>query len=91
MTVKLLFLAGSARQESLNKKLAKYAHTLAEKEDDIEATFIDLKDYPMPIYDGDWEDGNGLPENALKLKKYSLMVMAFLLPTLNIIVHFHLF
>lgn len=68
MTIKLLFLAGSARAESLNKKLAKYACSVAEKEG-IEATFIDLKNYPMPIYNGDDEDAHGLPENAIALKK----------------------
>ena len=64
---KLLFLAGSARTESLNKKLAKQASVIAEKAG-AQATFIDLKDYPMPIYDGDLEEAQGLPENAAKLK-----------------------
>lgn len=69
MTIKLLFLAGSSRKESLNKKLAKYAHSLAEKHDGVDATFIDLKDYDMPIYNGDLEDASGLPEKAKELKK----------------------
>lgn len=68
MAIKLLFLAGSARQESVNKKLSKHAFSLAKKED-VEATFIDLKDYPMPVYDGDWEEENGLPEKTIALKK----------------------
>ncbi|MCB1531975.1 MAG: NAD(P)H-dependent oxidoreductase [Alphaproteobacteria bacterium] len=64
---KLLFLAGSARKESVNKKLAKLAAEMAEKAG-ADVTFIDLKDYDMPIYDGDLEDAEGLPENAKKLK-----------------------
>ncbi|MDX1949685.1 MAG: NAD(P)H-dependent oxidoreductase [Rickettsiales bacterium] len=64
---KLIFLAGSARKDSLNKKLAKQAFEIA-KSNGVEAEFIDLKDYPMPIYDGDFEVENGLPENAKKLK-----------------------
>jgi chromate reductase len=68
MSTKLLFLAGSARKDSLNKKLAKVAYNLALAQG-VNATFIDLKDYPLPIYDGDLEDESGLPENALKLKQ----------------------
>ncbi|MBT5186965.1 MAG: NAD(P)H-dependent oxidoreductase [Kordiimonadaceae bacterium] len=64
---KILFFAGSARKNSFNKKLAKAAYNIASKKD-IEATFIDLRDYPMPLYDGDLEDDIGLPENAAKLK-----------------------
>lgn len=68
MGIKLLFLAGSCRKESLNKKLARHAASIAEKED-VTVTFIDLKDYDMPIYNGDLEDENGLPEKAKNLKK----------------------
>ena len=32
-----------------------------------EATFLDLADYPLPLYDGDLEDSKGIPENANKL------------------------
>lgn len=65
---KLLFFAGSAREHSFTKKLAKAAYKLA-LDKDAEATFIDLRDYPMPIYDGDLEEKEGLPGNAEILKK----------------------
>lgn len=68
MSIKLLFLAGSARQESVNKKLARYAAAIA-KDKGAEATFIDLKDFELPLYDGDYEEAHGLPENAIKLKE----------------------
>ena len=64
----LLFLAGSARKDSYNKKLARHAAAIAEKYG-ATAHFIDLKDYPMPIYDGDHEDEHGLPDQAKDLKK----------------------
>jgi NAD(P)H-dependent FMN reductase len=67
MSSKILFLAGSARKDSLNKKLAKVAYELA-VEQGADATFIDLKDYPLPIYDADDEVAGGLSENAIKLK-----------------------
>lgn len=64
---KLLFFAGSARRGSHNRKLAQLAAHIAEA-NGIAATFADLGDYPMPIYDRDAEVGNGVPENARKLK-----------------------
>ena len=67
MTAKLIFLAGSARKDSLNKKLAKAAAQKAE-ELGAQITYIDLADYPMPIYCEDLEAEQGLPENAKKLK-----------------------
>lgn len=65
---KLLFFAGSARKESMNKKLAKLAADMAQ-EAGAHVTHIDLKDFEMPLYDGDVEAQNGIPENAKKLKQ----------------------
>lgn len=67
--VHLLFFAGSARADSLNKKLAKHACALAEKHDGVTVEFIDLTDYPMPIYDGDLEAKVGLPEHVATFKE----------------------
>ena len=61
---KIIVFAGSIRTESLNKKLALYATKLIKTHDNIDAQFIDLADYDMPIYNGDLEDANGLPEKA---------------------------
>lgn len=68
---KILAFAGSSRSDSFNKKLVKVAAEGA-REAGAEVTFIDLRDYPMPIYDGDLEAQEGLPENAKKLKKIFL-------------------
>ena len=66
-STRLLFFAGSARAKSVNKRLAKLGATIAEA-NGISATFADLGDYPMPIYDGDLEVAEGPPENARKFK-----------------------
>ncbi len=66
MGVKLLFFAGSARSASLNKRLAKAAARLAE-EFGAETTFVDLKDFDMPLYCGDVEQVDGVPEAARRL------------------------
>jgi len=70
MAVKILAFAGSTRTDSLNKKLVKVAASMA-KAAGAEVTVIDLRDYPLPLYDGDVE-AQGFPENALKLKKLFL-------------------
>jgi chromate reductase len=64
---RLLFFAGSTREGSYNKKLAALAHRIAEA-NGIESVLIDLKDYPMPIYDGDLEAREGPPERARAFK-----------------------
>jgi chromate reductase len=64
---KVLAFAGSTRTESFNKKLVKIAMRGAE-EAGAQVTFVDLRDLPMPLYDGDLEESDGLPTNAHKFK-----------------------
>lgn len=61
---KIFVFSGSTRKESLNKKLAHVAADLARGEG-LEVTWLDLKDYPLPIYNGDDEASRGVPD-ALK-------------------------
>jgi chromate reductase len=68
--IRILVFAGSARRDSFNKKLAVTAAARV-RELGGEATFIDLADYSMPLYDGDLE-AEGLPENAVKLRALML-------------------
>jgi len=65
--MRLLFFAGSTRDGSFNKKLAALAHHIAEA-NGIEAVLVDLKDYPMPIYNADLEADGGPPERARAFK-----------------------
>jgi chromate reductase len=64
---RLLFVPGSAREASHNKKLARLGATIADV-NGIAATFADLGDYPMPLYDADLQATDGIPENARKLE-----------------------
>ena len=64
---KILAFAGSARRDSWNKKLIRVAADAARKAGS-DVTLIDLADYRLPLYDGDLEQTEGLPENAIKLK-----------------------
>ena len=65
---RLLAFAGSLRSPSLNKKLVAIAARGA-RDAGAEVTSIDLRDLPMPIYDGDDESEHGLPENARTFKR----------------------
>lgn len=65
--IKILAFAGSSRKDSFNKQVVKAAIPLLEKEG-AEVTYLDLKDYTLPVYDGDDEQEKGLPPNARKLK-----------------------
>jgi chromate reductase, NAD(P)H dehydrogenase (quinone) len=65
---KILAFAGSLRRDSYNKKLVKIAMQGAEASG-ADVTYIDLADYPLPVYNQDDEESSGLPENAMKLKK----------------------
>ena len=75
---KILAFAGSARQESFNKKLIKIAVDGARKAG-AEVTLIDLRDYPMPLYDQDLEAKEGLPENAKKIKQLMIDHQGFMI------------
>lgn len=65
---RILVFAGSARRDSLNKKLARAAAKFITIPD-VEVTFLDLDDYPMPVYHGDLEAAEGMPANGLKLRE----------------------
>lgn len=63
---RILVFAGSARQASLNRQLARLGAD-AVRAAGAEATLIDLGDFPMPIYHGDLEAADGVPPKAIEL------------------------
>lgn len=69
--VKVLALAGSSASGSLNKKLVLEAANMA-RDMGASVEYVDLKVYPIPIYDADDEQMSGMPENAKRLR--NLMV-----------------
>lgn len=70
---KALLFAGSTRTESYNKKLINESARILDSLG-VKTTVIDLRDYPIPFYDGDLETASGMPELAKKLK--SQMIQA---------------
>ncbi len=69
MTTRILAFAGSLRRDSFNKKLVSIAAQGAEKAG-AEVTVLDLKDFPLPLFDQDLEAEQGMPDMAKKLKKF---------------------
>jgi len=78
ITSKILAFAGSTRAESFNKRLIKTAVAGA-RSAGAEVTLIDLRDYPLPLFDGDLEAGEGLPPNGRRLKDLFLAHQGLLL------------
>ena len=67
-SARILVFAGSIRSGAFSGKLA----ALAAKElalNDADVTRISLADYPLPIYDSEFEKDKGVPENARKLAR----------------------
>jgi NAD(P)H-dependent FMN reductase len=62
---RILAFAGSTRTASFNKMLVKIAAAGA-VEAGAAVTVIDLRDYPLPLFDQDLEASSGMPENARK-------------------------
>ncbi|MFI9203217.1 NADPH-dependent FMN reductase [Streptomyces sp. NPDC053048] len=65
--MRLLVLGASLRAGSLNTRLATLVTRLIEEAGAV-VDRARLKDFPMPVYDGDDEDTGGIPEGALALR-----------------------
>jgi NAD(P)H-dependent FMN reductase len=66
--LKILAFAGSLREYSYSKRVVKTAAKGAEAAG-AEVTFIDLRDFPLTIYNADEHARNGFDANAARLQK----------------------
>jgi len=64
----ILAFSGSARKDSLNRKLLAVAAE-GVRAAGGEVTIVNFNDFPMPIYDGDLEDASGIPGKALEFRE----------------------
>jgi NAD(P)H-dependent FMN reductase len=64
--IRILAFSGSARRDSLNRKLLAVAVASA-RAAGAEVTLLDPSDYSLPLYHGDEEAATGLPPAAAKL------------------------
>lgn len=77
-TPTILAFAGSARADSLNKRLIRAAAEAA-REAGGEVMLIDLDEYALPVYHGDLETREGMPANARRLRELFLRHHALLI------------
>lgn len=63
---RILAFAGSIRQASFNQRLVRIAAEGA-RQAGAQVTLLDLKDYPLPIFNQDLEQEQGPPDNATQL------------------------
>lgn len=75
---KILAFAGSARKESLNKKLLKIVAAGAEDAGAL-LTMVDLAEFEMPLFNQDLEIEQGMPEKAGELKQLMIEHDGFLI------------
>lgn len=75
---RLLVFAGSVRTGSFNRNLATAAARIARAQG-AEVTLADLADYPMPLYDGDLEQREGMPERAQAFRRLMIEHDGFLI------------
>ncbi len=75
---RILAFAGSARRQSFNKQLVGLAAAQA-RALGADVTLVDLRELPMPLYDGDLEDEQGVPPNVVELGALMLSHDALLL------------
>lgn len=75
---KILAFAGSSRKDSWNRKVLEVAASGA-RDAGAEVTVVNLADYPMPIYDGDWHQENGVPQSTRELRKLMMAANGLLI------------
>jgi NAD(P)H-dependent FMN reductase len=74
----ILAFSGSAREGSFNRKLLAVAAGGAEAAG-AEVTIARLSDFAMPMYDGDLEEAEGIPEAALRFRELMKRADGFLI------------
>jgi chromate reductase, NAD(P)H dehydrogenase (quinone) len=78
--VRVLVISGSERSGSLNKRLAAVATQVLERAG-ARADTLDLRGLALPLYDGDLQQAQGVPDGARRLRDALLVCDALLLVT----------
>jgi NAD(P)H-dependent FMN reductase len=68
---RILAFAGSTREASYNKRVVRIA-VVGARAAGADVTLVDLRDFPMPLYDADLQAREGLPPNARAFKALML-------------------
>jgi NAD(P)H-dependent FMN reductase len=73
----VLVIAASIRAESLNRKLAELAARIAEHSG-AKVDLASMRDFDVPLYDGDLQEGAGIPQGALQFQRRLVASDAFI-------------
>lgn len=76
--LKVLVFAASVRAESLNRKLAGIAAQIA-RNYGATVDLASMRDFDVPLYDGDAETVNGIPKGADEFRRRMLEADAFII------------
>ena len=76
--LKVLVFAASLRAESLNQKLAAFAARLVERCGQT-VDLASMRDFDVPLYDGDFEGAQGIPAGAQELHRRLVECDAFII------------
>ena len=83
--MKILAFAAAMRKESYNKMLILQAceamRQIQDSRHKVEVDLCDFRDFDMPMYDGDWEDANGMPVGAKRLVQKILDCQGMIIST----------
>ena len=63
----IVAFSGSLRRQSLNRTLIDIAGSRAAAIDGVEVDVIDLRDHPLPLYDADLQERDGIPDEARRV------------------------
>jgi len=78
--MKILSFAGALRAGSISKQLVQEAGRAFSERHGVVADYVDLKDYPFPVYDTDTEQNIGIPDSiiqlALRIREANALVIA---------------
>ncbi len=77
---KILAFAGSLGKDSFNKKLTQAVAKMAEAQG-AEVTYVDISDYPMPLFNEDLEKAEGMPEAVVEFKNLMKDAHGYLIST----------
>jgi NAD(P)H-dependent FMN reductase len=78
--MKVLVFPGARRAGSWNRKLARLAADVAARQG-AEVDFAEMREFDVPVYDGDDEQRSGVPEGAQALARRLAAADAFVIST----------
>ena len=67
--MKLLAFAASLRTASVNRKLIQQAAVILREIPKIDLDLADFREFEMPMYDGDLEERDGIPQGGLEFNR----------------------